>query len=872
MFAVPTLFFAVPALLGHPAIAQDNFIQNYPLRVLSGQQIASGHLPLFNPLANSGTPLLGGMNAGSFYPLTWLFVFLPALAAWVINLIVIYVTAALGVYSLCRWHHLRSSAALLAALAYAFSGAMMGQMVHLAVVQGFALLPWMVLTQLVVARRLLGVGDEMSWRHHVLDATPALVGFAAIWALIFLTGEPRAIAEMELVALVVTVVELVMHNGVARATWRGRVLVVAANAVGAAWGAAIALAQLLPGWAFIAHSERAGLGYNFFGSGSMVLRWSALLFDQDLLGGNGVAGTPSYFVNYNLAEVTGYVGIIALTAFAAYLVQLTRRGWVGEHRDFVVYAVMVVVGLFATWGYFTPLGHLFHLLPLFGKTRLQSRNIIVVDLALAVLMGWWLDAVFSRRRHAASLEGRRRYVVVAPAVLCVVLMVAMLSFPARVVRFFSDVGNANLGRSETLTVLLHLVIALGVIVVVLASSERWRPRRWLVALFVADLLVFNVFCDVGLGMGSTSTMPTHASALAVMGDRGRFAIVDPGQRSFGTFQQLGLPNLNVFTGLAGVQGYGSLVDSNYGAITGTHPLASLDACQLAKGTFAQLRLSTLVLSASALSSSEPVYNPFHYCGTPPLQKTSRWYFGQLHHVSTVLISGTVRGVVSHSVMSVRFVDGRDHRVGAVVHVDGAQRVQVTAPKDRWIAGVIVSSSTGVRIGRLEIRTTDAGRATYDVTSPFEPALSNGQWRLRTTTANYAVFDARSVLPAQWLEGAASSSAITHVKSASWGDQWITVRSTRPVTLVRSVAWLAGWRADATNANSSRTVSLFVHRHGLVQRVTVPAGHWEIHFHYHAPYIELGLIVSLAATFVLLAALVIIVRPRVRQWLSGSVSP
>jgi hypothetical protein len=58
----------LPALLGHPAIDGDNLIQNFPLRVLSGQQIASGHLPLFNPLANSGTPLLGGLNAGALYP------------------------------------------------------------------------------------------------------------------------------------------------------------------------------------------------------------------------------------------------------------------------------------------------------------------------------------------------------------------------------------------------------------------------------------------------------------------------------------------------------------------------------------------------------------------------------------------------------------------------------------------------------------------------------------------------------------------------------------------------------------------------------------------------------------------------------------
>jgi uncharacterized membrane protein YfcA len=154
--AIPTLLFAIPALFGHPAIAQDNLIQNFPLRVLSGHQLAGGHLPLLNSLANSGTPLLGGMNAGSFYPLSLFFVVLPPVVAWVATLAITYASAAVGLYALARWHGLRSSAAFLGAIGYAFMGAMMGQLVHLAVVEGYSLLPWAVLTELVVARALVG--------------------------------------------------------------------------------------------------------------------------------------------------------------------------------------------------------------------------------------------------------------------------------------------------------------------------------------------------------------------------------------------------------------------------------------------------------------------------------------------------------------------------------------------------------------------------------------------------------------------------------------------------------------------------------------------------------------------------------------------
>ena len=94
------------ASFGYPAIAQDNLLQNFPLRVLVGQQILSGHLPLFNRLADSGTPLLGGMNAGAFFPLPGSSSCCPAILSWVLNIIAVYAGAALGLFALLRWHKL----------------------------------------------------------------------------------------------------------------------------------------------------------------------------------------------------------------------------------------------------------------------------------------------------------------------------------------------------------------------------------------------------------------------------------------------------------------------------------------------------------------------------------------------------------------------------------------------------------------------------------------------------------------------------------------------------------------------------------------------------------------------------------------------
>src|ERR1035441_5277288 len=83
---------------------------------------------------------------------------------------------------------------------------------------------------------------------------------------------------------------------------------------------------------------------------SLVVRWTSLLFVPDIFGGNGSGGQPNYFAHYNLPEVTGYVGVLALIATFAFIAKLTRRGWRGEDRDFILYFVGLVVGLFATWG------------------------------------------------------------------------------------------------------------------------------------------------------------------------------------------------------------------------------------------------------------------------------------------------------------------------------------------------------------------------------------------------------------------------------------------------------------------------------------------------------------------------------------------
>lgn len=854
LFIIPTVLFVLPALFGRPSIDADNVIQNFPLRVLVGQQLASGHLPLLNPLAFSGTPLLGGLNAGALYPLTLIFAFIPAIVAWLINMIVIYLTAALGVFVLLRWHGLRTLPSFVSALSYTYSGAMIGQMVHFGVVQGFSFIPWVMVLMLALSKRLRFMSPDATARQLARVALPWVCGVALLWGLTFLTGEPRAIVVIELLTIVVVPCVLLLRTSYWMLYWRARVAYLLTLLVGFVWGVGFGLVQLLPGWSFIHVSQRSVVNYGFFGNGSLAVRWSALLFTPDLFGGNGAFGQQGFFANYNLAEVTGYAGILALMAAAAFLTRFTWKGWRGRERDFTIYFVLGVVGLFATWGSFTPLGHVFRAIPLFGSTRLQSRNVILVDFALAIVLGWWLQHVQERDVHA-GLDRGFRWTTALPALLVAALSISLLVWgPSTVARFGVPPGTEHFVSGLKLINWLHLVLALAAAGAVLFWRHSRHLLRILLAVLALDLLVFLMFSSTGLIGGSGPREPSRAAAVALLGTKGRFALVDISGGHTGNFRALGQANMNVFTGLESVQGYGALISTNYDNATGTHPQAFLNACHLADGTFTQLRLS-----AVAISSTELAMNTAYSSAVPPScvvnkrEPSTRRYFGQLLKVHTIVLTSARGELLSKSPLHLQLLSGDGRPTGPPVVTGEAstKKAVFTWNRTSLAAGFVVTSSSGVQVGDAVVNSFGA-KPGYSLDTEFQLAISTTSWHLTSTQKKFSVFKAAHVRPPAWLSSPRSHGRVTNIRNASWGDTWITVDVTSASVLDRSEAYLPGWRATAVNDATGQVVGLSVHRVGLIESVDVPRGKWTIHFHYHAPYIELSLAVSAVSVALLFA--------------------
>ena len=879
---VPVLLFAIPTMAGHPPLVGDNLIQNFPLRVLTGQQLRAGFLPLWNPLAFSGTALLGALNSGSYFPGTWLFIFLPGMLAWVLNLIGCYVVAGVGLYLLCRWLGLRSLASLLGALSYAFTGTMIGQMVHLGVIQGQALLPWLILAILVLSERLRANGSSPSWRADLIRCGWPFVSLVLVVALVVLTGEPRAIADLVVVGALCGLYALVVPTSRAGLARRALLVVVAAVAVG--WGIALCGAELLVSQHVISASQRSDLSSSFIGSGSLNPRWTSLLGIPDLSGGNGFLGQPSWFVQYNLAEVTSYSGLLALAGLFATIGQLIGRRRSTAPRWLWLFVSLVVVGLILSWGEYTPVFHVIAHIPIIDRTRLQSRFMALVCLGLCVLLAFFLDRVLEGDLDGASLVGWRRWLTAAPIFATVLLAVIALSWPAQLESWMEATGSSIYqGRHLWPSFLIVLALCALVLLLVLGarSLSAERRRRLVLAVVVLDVTFFLVTSTTGLISGGAPNEPSAAQAKALLGTQGRFALVDDTLASYYAFVSLGMPNTNVFTGLPSIQGYGSLINNTYNTATNSHPLGSLDACQLELGRFRQLQLASLGIGANQLAPVIETKGPHRLVQPPPSVApcpgakriaqggVRRFVFGQSIDVSSVFIAARSEAVMREqpAVAPLRLEvlgnDGRSHEVASTVktlpsgwevrldHPTRAAGLALTGPVDQIVSSSEVTAQNGT---------------IYSLNGAFQDAIDDGDWNLTATAATYQVFHAsQPLVPALSLRGGRASSSVRARHVAANGDETEVIDARSPLMVVRSVAYARGWKATYTpvGGGASTTVSLVAH--DLVQSFRLPAGLWRVDISYRPSGLVHGLLLSALSAAVLAAlSMLLVVRDRRRR--------
>lgn len=888
LVALSLAVYAVPALLGHLVVPGDDLTQNLPLRELVGRDLAAGHLPIFDPFIWSGSPLLAGWNAGAAYPLTWLFAVLPSSTAWTVNLAAAAAVASVGCYAFLRAARLGVLASWAGGLVYAFGGGMAAQVPHLGLIVGMSWVPVALLALLRLtedARRT--VGSRLGWTG-VLSASVGLV---------MLSGEPRAITD----AAVVLVLYSVWRLGRCTGRWRrdrasshavpgAATLAWEAGSVvaGGALGIALGAVQLIPGLAAVATSQRAAVTATLFSAGSLPVRWLGLLGIPDLLGGSGSFGAPRFLASYSLTEVTAYVGVLPLVAAVALF---GRIRWRHELPEWVIWELAAVVGIVLALGNHTPLWHALIRVPLLGGQRLQSRNLLITDLALAVLLAYWLDG-------RAPLRRAERLLGSIPALwIAGMVTVALAVGPG----FYEWLGVSRRAASAAGALAPWLCVSLGLALGALGlvwAGRRMRPdarRAVLVAVAVADLVTFAltsvVAVDAGGGGAVVATPPASATPPAAfassggpvrpigsLGLRGRFAVYDPGLLDAPQLTALGVPDTNAVMGTSSVQGYSAIVDGPYARATGTHkasgtgqdvfaPKAAVD------GVFDQLSTTDVFTPPQYLirrvvgtaPPPVPLLAARHATGERRMAggHDATWTLGSVLPVVAAHLTAAAAGHLG--AVRVGAVTAGGRVVWALVKAPRAGPGVVTGAPRTWLATwpvpVRATSLVAGARGRGVLEppvVTIQGRGRYALDGALQTAMVAPHWAYAGHDGPFAVYRNRlaaAPLTLRALGGRGLGGAsVRRLSGAALDPQSALVRSAHGVDVVRAVADIPGWHATWRPSVGGPTVELHLVRHGVVQAVRVPPGRGVLSWRYVAPGLVGGEIVSGAALLVVLLLL------------------
>ncbi len=911
LVCLPLAAYALPAALGHPVWPGDDATQNFPLRVLVGHQLRSGHLPIYDPAIWSGTPLLAGWNAGAAYPFTWVFAVLPAVGAWTVNLLATSWVAGLGLYAFLRANRLGPLPAALGAVSFAFAGAMDAQVVHFGLVAGASWIP----VQLLAVLRLSAVTETRSRARWC-----ALLVLAS--AMTLLAGEPRAIDVALFVTGPYTLWQLARSPGRRSLFAWTAIAVVMAGALGAV--------QLVPGLHAVADSQRATTTFSLYDSGSYPLGWLLVLFEPNLLGGSGSFGAPTFLGNYNLTEVTAYVGVLPWVAAAALLAQLRRHRGVPE---WLVWEGVAAVGIVLALGGNTPAWHLLIRIPLFGSQRLQNRNILVTDLALAVLLAFWLDHWLAERRSVGAgvaVSRREQWFGVVPAVAVAATGVVSIAWGAGMLRWLGvSRALANQDGSLRPWFLPTVVLGLSAALLVVGGPRVSRRRRGLLVtgLVAVDLVSFAVtsLLQVAPGPGRAGPPATVASVAAAAADPpgtavpaadlgipGRFAVYDPGLFGGIQLRAVGAPDANVVVGGWSIQGYSSIVNGAYARATGAHGVTGhgqdvLSVAAVGDGALDQLDPGALLTVPQYLVTNASERSPGQSGATDPPDpaagsrnlapgRIARWSFGEPVDVTSVRIPVSARRTVPVAASVAGSggsggSGGSEIQVGLVLPggtvrwldpVRGPQRgstgettVSLTTPGRDGIRAVGLAARTlGVppiadHVGVPVVRTGSG--VTLDVDGVLQAALSGSQWRYVDQDGPFAVFAATHPSPPLLLRPRPGRSlgraTVRRSSGPALAPSSAVVTSPHGAEVVRAVAAIPGWSATWLPAGGGTPRALAVFRTGIVQAVDVPPGRGVVTWHYDGPGVRTGELAA-GAGLLGLAALLVVGRRRSRRSPSG----
>jgi hypothetical protein len=417
---------------------------------------------LWDPLLAAGFPMTADPQVLAWYPPSVLLSLIPG--AWNAFVVSAYVMA--GCFTYGYVHTLTGSrlAGLLSGITYSMCGFMFAHMGHTTIIHVAAWLP-LIVWSLEELRR----GGGRGW----LLLTSVSV------ACNVLAGHMQIVVY----SLAVAAAYAIVLGWTAPAGRRRFYLL---SALGLALGLGLAALQILPTIELAGLSTRTEFLFSDFISYSLPLKQIPLLLFPAVFGGLPHYGSTPYFGDWNLTELTGYVGLLPLV-LAAVGLYVSRRKAVS-----IFWASVAVLAFLLALGSLTPLASLAYHLPVINRFRAPARHLIEASFAVSVLAGIGVGAIL--RREAT----RRLILTTVAAGACVMGAGLLVLLSSRMSQYASAKGVARLdalpwSNSAVGTPLL-IFLAGAIVMLYWLKEPASRVRRGLLlSVLILDLASFGWF-------------------------------------------------------------------------------------------------------------------------------------------------------------------------------------------------------------------------------------------------------------------------------------------------------------------------------------------------------------------------------------------
>lgn len=346
----------VPGSYPNKAQYPDVIRQIYPWKTLVIEELKQKRLPLWNPYAFSGTPLLANFQSAPFYPLNFLYFIMDQKDAWSILIILQPLIAFVFTYLYCRTMLISIWGSIIASISYSFSLYMTVWLEYNTIGHIAAFFPAMLyaienIRKKVTVNYLFILLSAITCS--LLAGHPQVSVYAIVFSIFYVFARVKSV--------------------------KNRIYAIFAMAI--SFG--ICAVQLIPGFELILNSARISHSYENMIKNILLQPWHLIMLLVPDFFGN--PATRNYWLSDTYIGKVTSVGLVSLL-FAIFF--LFKKKKEPLQRLFLIATLCVLV--FITRNPFTSI---FYRLPIpFLSSSSPTLGSFILSLCIAILAGFGFDA------------------------------------------------------------------------------------------------------------------------------------------------------------------------------------------------------------------------------------------------------------------------------------------------------------------------------------------------------------------------------------------------------------------------------------------------------------------------------------------------